>query len=45
MKAVRVSSARPVKHTAQADAIFGTSQIAVEIITTRANFILITDTP
>jgi hypothetical protein len=45
MKAMRVSSARPVKQTAQAAAIFGTSQSAVEIITTGASFILITDTP
>ena len=45
MKAIRVSSARPVKQTAQAAAIRGTSKTAVEIITARVSFIPITDTP
>ena len=42
---MRVSSARPVKHTAQAAASRGASKTAVEIITARASFIPITDIP
>ncbi len=45
MKAMRVSSVRPVKHTAQAAASRGTSKAAVEIITATVSFILITDIP
>jgi hypothetical protein len=44
-KAMRVSSARPVKHTEQAAASCGTSRTAVEVTATRASFIRITDTP
>ncbi len=44
-KATRVSSARPVKHTAQAAASRGTNRTAVEIISARASFVPITDTP
>jgi hypothetical protein len=42
---MRVSSARPVKHTAHAAASRGASSSAAEIIVAKAAFIPITNTP
>jgi len=44
-KATRVSSERPVKHTAQAAASRGTSKTVVGTTTVEAIFIVITDIP